>query len=221
MSFVLGVMSLYERVFGFFDRVTEGWLLPTLARFVFLAVLFMFFWKSAMTKLGDGFFGFLSLSNGAYFQIVPKAVEAASYQPANVSFTADLIVFFGTWGEIILPVLVVVGLLTRLASLGMIGFVVIMTYVDLTAHNLKPEVVGTLFDGQVNGIWDQRLLWVVLLFIPVLKGPGPFSLDFILGRVFRKRAARPRVAQADPTPHPSGATPDTSEPQVPGPAASG
>ncbi len=207
MSFVLSVMRLHGRFFAFLDRITEGWLLPSLARFVFLAVLFMFFWKSAMTKLGDGFFGFLSLSNGAYFQIVPKAVEAAGYQPANVSFTADLIVFFGTWGEIILPLLVVVGLFTRLASLGMIGFVVIMTYVDLTAHNLKPEVIGTLFDGQVGGLFDQRLLWILLLLIPVIKGPGPLSLDFILGRVFRKRSERPRIDQPEASPTTSSETP--------------
>ncbi len=215
MSFVLDLKRLYERFFAFLDRITEGWLLPSLARFVFLAVVFMFFWKSAMTKLGDGFFGFLSLSNGAYFQIVPKAVEAAGFQPANVSFTADLIVFFGTWAEIILPILVVVGLFTRLASLGMIAFVVVMTYVDLTAHSLKPEVIGTLFDGDVKGLWDRRLLWIVVLLIPLLKGPGPLSVDFVLGRILRRRAERPKVVQplARPVAQPEAPTP--AKPEAP------
>ncbi len=210
MAFVMSVKRLYERFFAFLDRITEGWLLPTLARFGFLAVLFMFFWNSAMTKLGDGIFGLFSMSSGAYFQIVPKAVEAAGYQPGNVGFGADLIVFFGTWAEILLPVLVVIGLFTRLASLGMIGFIVVMTYVDLTAHNLKPEVVGTLFDGQVTGIWDNRLLWLILLLIPILKGPGPLSVDFVLGRVLRRRAERPRPVEAVHSPEPKIETPATS-----------
>jgi len=34
-------------------------LLPLLARFTFGAVLALYFWASALTKLGDGFFGFL------------------------------------------------------------------------------------------------------------------------------------------------------------------
>ncbi len=198
MGFVMSVKRLYQRFFAFLDRITEGWLLPTLARFVFLAVLFVFFWNSAMTKLGDGIFGLFSLSNGAYFQIVPKAVEAAGFQPGNVGFGADLIVFFGTWAEIILPILVVAGLFTRLACLGMIGFIAIMTYVDLTGHSLKPEVVGALFDGPATGLWDQRLLWVFLLLVPVLKGPGPLSADFVLGKVMTRRAARPRAIAPEP-----------------------
>ncbi|GAB5470853.1 MAG: hypothetical protein Kilf2KO_38830 [Rhodospirillales bacterium] len=187
MSILNRLRAAHMAVFGVLDRATEGWLLGSLARLLFLLVLFVFFWKSAMTKLGDGFFGFLSLSNGAYFQIVPKAVEAASYNPANVGFGADLIVFFGTWAEIVLPILIVVGLFSRLASLGMIGFIAIMTYVDLTAHGLKPEVVGSLLDANAGAIWDERTLWVFLLLVIVLKGPGPLSLDRLCGWLLRRR----------------------------------
>ncbi len=190
MSVLLSLKRLYERVFAFVDRVTEGWLLPTLARFTFLAVLFVFFWKSAMTKVGDGIFGLFSPATGAYFQIVPKAVEAAGYQPAKVGLTADLVVLFGMWAEILLPILIVVGLFTRLAALGMIGFVTVMTYVDLTAHGLKPEVVGGLFDASAGGLWDQRLLWVLVLLVPLLKGPGPLSLDRLLGWLLARRSGR-------------------------------
>ncbi len=70
------ILHLLQRahgaVFRFIDRITEGWLLGTLARLVFLAVLFTYFWNSAVTKLGDGFFGFLNPSDGAYFKSSPK-----------------------------------------------------------------------------------------------------------------------------------------------------
>jgi putative oxidoreductase len=56
-------------------------LLPLLARLVFAAVLLLFFWRSAMTKLGGGLAGLFQPSDGAYVQIFPRAMEAAGYQP--------------------------------------------------------------------------------------------------------------------------------------------
>ena len=99
------------------DRRTSGWLVPTLARLVFAAVLCGYFWKSAYTKLGDGLFGFLSPSLGAYVQVFPKAMEAANYNPGELTILHTLVVLAGTWAEFILPLLIVIGLLTRLASL--------------------------------------------------------------------------------------------------------
>ena len=51
---------------------------PSLARLVFAGVLLIYFWNSARTKIGDGLFGFLHPSDGAYIQIFPKAAEAAA-----------------------------------------------------------------------------------------------------------------------------------------------
>lgn len=211
MNFVLSVRRLYQRVFVFLDRI--GWLLPTLARFIFLAVLFLYFWNSAMTKLGDGFWGFLEISDGAYFQIVPGAMEAAGYQIPNVGFEIHLIVFLGTWAEIVLPVLLVLGLFTRLASLGMFFFIAVLHYVDVTMSSLKPEVIGSLFDGSPHGYWDEHILWALLVLVPLLKGPGPISLDFILGRLLQKRAERSVPVEIEPPAAPSeesAGTPQTS-----------
>ena len=55
--------SVFERV-GKLDA-----LFPLLARFLFAAVLFMYFWNSGLTKLGDGLFGIFQPSVGAYAQI--------------------------------------------------------------------------------------------------------------------------------------------------------
>ena len=108
------------------------WLLPTLARLLFAAILLKYFWVSALTKLGDGVWAF-SPSMGAYAQIFPRAMEAAGYDTGQMSAYHTLVVLLGTWAEFVLPVLIVIGLLTRLAALGMIGFVLVQTLTDLTA----------------------------------------------------------------------------------------
>ncbi|MEM7696576.1 MAG: DoxX family protein [Pseudomonadota bacterium] len=179
---------LYAAVFGGLSRLLDGWLPSTLARVIFAGVLFMFFWNSAMTKIGDGVAGFFTVSVGAYVQILPKQMEAVSFDPSALSTLDHLIVYAGTYTEIILPILIVAGLFTRLAALGMIGFVAVMTYTDITQHGVDASTIGAWFDGDPSAaIADQRALWMLLFVVLFLKGPGPFSLDAILGRVAGRR----------------------------------
>ena len=134
-----------------FNAVTDGldyisaFVMTTAARVVFAGVLFTYYWNSAKTKVGDGIFGIFSPSDGAYIQIFPKAVEAAGYDTSQLGFFHWLIALAGTWAEFILPVLIVIGLATRLAALGMIGFVLVQSYVDITGHALaaaEPDQCG-------------------------------------------------------------------------------
>lgn len=165
------------------DRASAAapWLLPTLARAAFAAVLLGYFWRSAMTKLGPGPLGFLMPSDGAYIQIFPRAMEAATYNSANLGLFHWAVVTAGTLAEFILPLLIVVGLLTRLASLGMIGFVAVQSLTDIYGHGVGGADLGAWFDGASGAlILDQRTLWVVLLAVPVLHGAGPLSLDRLL-----------------------------------------
>ena len=158
------------------------WLLPTLARLVFAAVLFGYFWASAMTKL-DGVF---TPSLGAYAQIFPKAFEAAGFDVGQMGLWHRLVVLAGTWAEFALPVLIVLGLLTRLAALGMIGFVLVQSLTDIFGHG---AAAGAWFDRASDAvILDQRAFWVFLLAVLVLKGAGPLSADRLLG-VERTRLA--------------------------------
>ena len=60
------ITNLYNSIMGLVLKALGDWFLPTFARFSFAAVLLMYFWNSAKTKLGDGSFGFLSPSNNAY-----------------------------------------------------------------------------------------------------------------------------------------------------------
>ena len=92
--------------------------------------------QGARVPIGDGIAGLWNLSAGAYVQILPKQMEAAGYDPSALGTVDHLVVYAGTYAEIVLPVLVVAGLFTRLAALGMIGFIAVMTWTDITAHGV-------------------------------------------------------------------------------------
>lgn len=156
--------------------------LPLLARFTFAAVLLMYFLKAGITKLGDGVFGFLNPSDGAYIQVFPKAVEAVGYDTSQLGAFHWLVVVAGTWAEFILPVLIVIGLFTRLASLGMIGFVFVQSLVDINGHGVGGKDLGAWFDKASGAlILDQRTLWVFLFLVLIIKGGGLLSVDRAVG----------------------------------------
>ena len=157
--------------------------LPLLARFAFAAVLLFYYWASAMTKVGDGVLGLFQPSLGAYAQIFPRAMEAAGYDASQLGFYHWAVVFAGTVAEFILPAMIILGLLTRLAALGMIGFVVLQSLTDIVGHAADATTIGTWFDRLPDSvILDQRLFWVFVLLTLVLKGAGPLSLDRLLDR---------------------------------------
>lgn len=176
--------ALHTAVFASIERHFDG-LLPLLARFAFAATLLMYFWASAMTKLGDGVLGIVIPSTGAYAQIFPKQMEAVLYDVSQLSIFHWAVVVAGTWAEFILPLLIVVGLFTRLAALGMIGFVVVQSLTDLYGHGgiAHSETLGAWFDRMPDSvILDQRAFWMVILVTLVIKGAGALSLDRILSR---------------------------------------
>lgn len=159
-------------------------LLPTLARLIFAGTLLFYFWNSGMTKLGDaGIGGLFSPSFNAFAQIFPKGAEASGYDITQASLFQKAVILAGTWAEFALPLLLVLGLFTRLAALGMIGFVVVQSLTDLFGHGglSDPATLGAWFDGAPDSlILDQRAFWVFLLLVLVLKGGGPLSVDRLL-----------------------------------------
>ena len=159
--------------------------LPLMSRLVFAGVLLVYYWNSGLTKLGDGLFGLFNPSLGAYAQIFPKQMEAVGYDVSQLGAFHWLVVVAGTAAEFILPLLIIIGLLTRLAALGMIGFVAVQSLTDLYGHGgiAHIETVGAWFDGASDAlILDQRAFWVLGLSILVLKGAGALSVDRLLFR---------------------------------------
>ncbi|MGJ8604338.1 MAG: DoxX family protein [Marivita sp.] len=178
------IAFLHSSVFSSVERSMDG-LLPLLARFVFAATLLMYFWGSAMTKLGDGILGIFLPSTGAYAQIFPKQMEAVVFDVSQLGIFHWAVVVAGTWAEFILPLLIVIGLFTRLAALGMIGFVVVQSLTDLYGHGgiAHAETLGAWFDRVSDSvILDQRAFWMLVLVTLVIKGAGALSLDRILSR---------------------------------------
>jgi putative oxidoreductase len=145
-------------------------------RGLFVLLLLPYYFNSALTKI-DGF----GLSAGAFAQILPPIAEQYLYDISAIPFFPwHLIVWAGTIGEFVLPILIVVGLFTRLAALGMVGFVVVQTMVDVAFHG---AALGALANGLPTELIDQRLLWVSLLVGMVFSGGGRVSLDRLMKKV--------------------------------------
>ena len=179
---MIALVRFYSSIVTILQR--GEWILPTLARFLFAAVLAVYFWISGLTKVGDGILGIFQPSLGAYAQIFPRVMEQIGYDVDALSLYHWAVVTAGTLAEFILPVLIILGLLTRLSAIGMIGFIVVQSLTDLIGHNKWDDslVLGAWFDAPSNSlIMDQRSLWVFLLLVLVIKGAGPLSLDRAIG----------------------------------------
>jgi len=173
-----GLISAYTALAARLEAA--DWVIPTLARFLFAAVLLVYFLTSGMTKLGDGVVGLWTPTAGAYAQIFPKAFAAVGYDSTALTLFHRLVVVGGTLAEFILPCLIILGLLTRLTALGMIGFVAVQSLTDVYGH-AQGQALGAWFDRFPDAIiLDQRALWTFLLIVLVVKGAGPISVDRVL-----------------------------------------
>ncbi len=185
-SLVELIHRLHDGVFGMIERLTDGWFLGLFSRLVFAATLYVYYLNSAKTKIGDGPLGVFEVRDGAYIQIAGKAFEAAGYHVSALPLPVHILVYAGTYGEIILPVLFILGLFARVGAVGMIVFIIVQTHVDGTEHGVD---LGTLFNGRPGDILDQRLFWCLPLVYVAIRGPGMVSLDSFLSRWWQGRAA--------------------------------
>ena len=172
------LLSLPDRAISWVEPISTP-VLTTLARFIFAAVLLVYFWNSGLTKIPDGVGNLLSPSFNAFAQIYPRGAEAAGYDISQASAFQKAVILAGTWAEFILPALVVLGLFTRAAAFGMIGFVIVQSLTDVIGHGGE---TGAWFDNLSDAaILDQRAFWVFVLLYLVFKGGGPIALDrFVL-----------------------------------------
>lgn len=173
-------LSVYDTGVGAMSRALDGWFVELSARLVFAAVLLPYYLNSAATKPGEGVFGILAPSAGAFAQILPAVAERYVYDTSAIPVLPwHLIVIAGTLAEFVLPVLIVAGLFARPAALGMIAFMLVQTWVDLAFHG---AALGAPFDGQPGDLVDQRLLWLFVLGVLAVRGAGAISLDAVLLR---------------------------------------
>jgi putative oxidoreductase len=84
----------------------------------------------------------------------------------------ELAAYLGAGGELLLPPLLLIGLLTRFASLSLF-------IVNIVAAISLPEITQAAL--------SQHCLWAILLLMVVIHGGGKFTLDFRLNSTLRNR----------------------------------
>ncbi len=183
------IRTMHDGFFGTIEKLANGWFLELAARFVFAGVLMVYYLHSASLKVGSGITGFFQPSFSAYIQILTEQVMVSyDLEIANVPFYLKVVVYMGTYAEFLLPILIVVGLFTRVAALGMIVFICVQSYVDVFLLGVDASTVGALFDRESgSAIVDQRTLWIFVLLVLVVKGGGALSLDRLFSGIFTRK----------------------------------
>lgn len=113
------------------------------------------FFKAGLTKIGD-WDSTLALFRDEYsVPLLPPDIAAVA----------------GTFGELVFPVLLFVGLLSRPAALGLfvVNAMAVISY-------------PTLFGFECPAAVNDHFYWGALLLVTLAFGPGRFSLDYLLGR---------------------------------------
>jgi putative oxidoreductase len=71
--------------------------------------------------------------------------------------------YIGTIFELAMPILIGIGLLTRLAVLPLLGMTIV---IEIFVYPLN---------------WSEHLIWFAILFFLLIRGPGAISIDHLLG----------------------------------------
>lgn len=146
---------------GLFDRIPSD--VVALALRVFPA---MVFFQSGRTKVE----GLFSIKDSTWYLFEHEyALPLIPYELAAV---------MATLAEHALPILLIAGLFSRFAALGLLVMTaVIQTFV-------------------YPGAWITHGLWAAALLALIARGPGTWSLDHMLGLDGDRPAARERATQA-------------------------
>jgi len=130
---------------------------PSLVQLVLRVALAVPFWKSGVLKWS----GFLQLNDTAIYLFTD---EFKLHLPGGpYDFPApEVMAFLSGCGEIVLPVLLIVGLATRFAATGLL----LMTCI----------VQLTVPEG-----WPVHVTWLAMALAVTRHGPGRLSLDQVLG----------------------------------------
>jgi len=141
-------MSPLERVAAVLEGLSRfpAAILPFLLRLSIAAV----FWHSGMTKIASWDTTVALFRDEYMVPILPPGLAASL--AASVELTC--------------PVLLVLGLASRLATLPMLG----MTFV----------IEAFVYPEQ----WIEHLMWASILLLILTRGPGTLSLDHLLARKF-------------------------------------
>jgi putative oxidoreductase len=138
------------------SRLVQAAAMPSLVQFVMRVALAVPFWRSGILKWS----GFLKLSDTAVTLFTDEFMLHLPGGPYHYPAPA-VMAFLSGCGEITFPVLLVVGLATRFAALGLLLMTLI---VELT----------------IPTGWPMHITWAAMALGIMAWGPGRFSIDFWL-----------------------------------------
>jgi len=145
------MLTLYNRaVSAVSGRLPEG-----IALLVLRIALAGIFWRSGRTKIEDG--TLFSISDTTYF------LFAEEY--SGVPLPSDFAAVMATISEHLFPILLVIGLFTRLSALALLGMTLVIQIF------VYPEAW-----------WQVHILWAAMCLVLIARGAGQFSLDALLTR---------------------------------------
>lgn len=156
------MLTLIRRLNGLFDRIPQD--IVALALRVFPA---MVFFLSGRTKVE----GLFSIKESTWFLF--------EHEYALPVIPPNLAAVMATAVEHLLPVLMILGLATRLSALGLLGMTAVIQIF------VYPDAWVT------HGLWAAALLGVVAF------GPGRVSLDHLIGIEGKAGARAGRMAPAE------------------------
>jgi putative oxidoreductase len=147
-----GPVGTVQRIVATLDRIPY-WFIAFGAR-LFPAALF---WQSGETKV-------------AGFHLKPSAVAlfANEYQLPVIDPVAAA--YLSAVGEHVLPILLVLGLATRLAALGLLFMTAV---IEIFVY---------------PGAWPTHGVWATCFLLVIARGPGEISLDAMIARRFKTAA---------------------------------
>jgi putative oxidoreductase len=110
------------------------------------------FWTSGQTKVD----GFLHISDTTFY-LFAEEYKVPLLPP-------DLAAYMSTIAEHVFPILLLIGLASRLSALALLGMTaVIQIFVYPTG-------------------WPEHILWATALLVIIARGPGALSLDHLIWR---------------------------------------
>lgn len=142
-----------QQILSFYGRITRALSGPIAEGVALLAAriaLAGVFWRSGRSKVTEG--TWLEISDATFYLF--------EYEYDGVPLPVDVAATLATYAEHLLPILLVIGLMTRFAALGLLAMTAVIQIF------VYPEAW-----------WTVHVIWAALAAVIISRGAGLFALD--------------------------------------------
>jgi putative oxidoreductase len=145
------ILRRYDQIVGMLSSQRAEAVMLLVVRIVLAGI----FWRSGRTKVEDG--SLLSVSENTLYQFADDPFNKLPLLPSEYA------AYLTTYAEHALPILLVLGLLTRLSALATLGMTLVIQFF------IFPDAW-----------WPVHSLWVALALVLIIRGGGGLSVDTLL-----------------------------------------